>query len=449
MDSTEKSGIGLRRVRQGVIGLGFFFAGLIWAVHVWTGALAYRKMMAEARLQMSAGRFATAAKKLDEVLSQYSNSDEAAYLLGVCEWQSGDLRRAAAAWTRVEPGSPSSERALAAYAQALFSRGRLRALEEFVSRACRDGRHEATGVRALLIPSFRQTGRIAEAQQLAAARWRYLAGNGRASRDLAVRMLRMHIELADRPPSIETWRAFNNEASRRAPDDDRVWLSRADLAIKVGDLDEANRWIQACLKARSNDVPAWQSRLRWAMAAGRVQEASEALKHLPAGESPAQVYRISAWIASRRGNPMVEQGELERLIAVAPADLPALTRLIELAETDGRVALAAELLGKKAKILRLQALYDQLHDRQQPVRHAVEMARIAEGLGRTFEAQAFFTLAAIENPDRGIFRQDIQRLIRSGLPGKSSEGTMSQAVASELTNFSAMTGGEKRQPPFP
>lgn len=448
MDSPEKAGVRLRRLRQGVIGVSFLFAGLIWAVYAWSGALAYRKAMAEVRVQMSAGRFATAARKLDAVLDRYSKSDEAAYLLGVCEWQSGDLRGAAAAWTRIEPGSPSSERALAAYAQALFSRGRLRALEEFVSTVCRDARHDATGVRALLIPSLRQTGRVAEAQQLAAARWRYLAETGRASRDLAVRMLRMHIELADRPPSIESWRAFNIESSRRAPDDDRVWLSRADLAIMVGDLDEANRWIQACLKARSNDVPTWQSRLRWAMAAGRVEEVAEALKHLPAGESPAQVHRISAWIAARRGNLAVEQCELERLIAVAPADLPALSRLIELAEKDGRFAIAAELIAKKAKVIRLQALYAQFHDRQQPVRHAVEMAQIAEKLGRTFEAQAFLTLAAIENPGRDILRRDIERLIRSDLPGTTSEGTMSQAVASELASFSAMAVGEEGQPPF-
>ena len=38
------------------------------------------------------------------------------------------------------------------------------------------------------------------------------------------------------------------------------------------------------------------------------------------------------------------------------------------------------------------------------------MARLAEQLGRRFEARAFLTLAISEDPDRDDLRRDLQRL---------------------------------------
>jgi tetratricopeptide (TPR) repeat protein len=413
-------------------------AALVWAAIAWSSVLSYRKAMGDARLQMSAGRFAIAARNLVKILDCCPHSDEAAYLLGVCEQQRGEMQKADAAWARVEPGSPSSEMALAARALALFNRGQLRSIEELVDELCRDPRHDRTGVRALLIPSFRQTGRDDDAKRLVEDRWQHLAEIGRGAKDLAVRMLRMHIELSNKPPSIESVRAFNGQAARQAPNDDRVWLSQAELAIRAGNYDEANRWIEACLKVRPNDVPVWQTRLRWAMATNRAGEVSEALKHLPASvTSQAQIHRVAAWLGARKGDFAVERDELERVIAVDPADLSALTRLVELAEGNGQASRAAQLLQNKADVLRLEARYAELHHRKQPVRLAVEMARLAEKLGRTFEARAFSTLAVAENPERADLWRDLERLTRSRSPAAPPAQTLAQAVASELASRAA------------
>jgi tetratricopeptide (TPR) repeat protein len=410
-------------------------AALAWAAIAWSSVLSYRKAMGDARLQMSAGRFAIAARNLVKILDWCPHSDEAAYLLGVCEQQRGEMQKADAAWARVEPGSPSSEMALAASALALFNRGQLRSIEELVDELCRDSRHDTTGVRALLIASFRQTGRDEDAKRLVEDRWQHLAEIGRGAKDLGVRMLHMHIELSNKPPSIESVRAFNDRAARQAPNDDRVWLSQAELAIRAGNYDEANRWIEACLKVRPNDVPVWQTRLRWAMVTNRVGEVSEALQHLPASvSSQAQIHRVAAWLGARKGDFAVERDELERVIAVDPADLSALTRLVELAKGNGQTSRPAQLLQNKADVLRLEARYAKLHDRKQPVRHAVEMARLAEKLGRTFEALAFLTLAVAENPERADLRRDLERLTRSRSPAAPPAQTLAQAVASELAS---------------
>ena len=68
------------------------------------------------------------------------------------------------------------------------------------------------------------------------------------------------------------------------------------------------------------------------MATGREAEAREALEYLPAdGATPAQVHRLAAWFAARRGDAESERQALDRLIAADPGDGAALDRLAELA----------------------------------------------------------------------------------------------------------------------
>ena len=64
---------------------------------------------------------------------------------------------------------------------------------------------------------------------------------------------------------------------------------------------------------------------------------------------------------------------------------------------------------KKAEIDRLRARYEKLHERKQPIRDAVEMARLAEQLGREFEARVFLTLAISEDPEREDFKRELAR----------------------------------------
>ena len=47
------------------------------------------------------------------------------------------------------------------------------------------------------------------------------------------------------------------------PDDDRVWLGQANLAIWSGRFEEAGRWLDACEKRRPDDQPVWLAGCRW------------------------------------------------------------------------------------------------------------------------------------------------------------------------------------------
>ena len=225
------------------------------------------------------------------------------------------------------------------------------------------------------MPIYSQLGRLDEAERLIEERWKHLNETGEGASEPAIDLVRMHIELTLKPNPVENVRAYLDEAASRAADDDRVWLGRANLAIRTGAYDEAERLLDACLKRRPEDVPVWRARLNWGIATNRIDVVQQALEHLPAEDSTsAQVHRLKAWLAAKRGDVATERRELERLIAEDPADLTALDRLAQLAEKEGQPAQAAELLRKKAEIDRLRARYEKLYDRNQPIRDAEEMA---------------------------------------------------------------------------
>ena len=171
--------------------------------------------------------------------------------------------------------------------------------------------------------------------------------------DEVMSVLRLYIPWGLEAPSVEEVRGFLDQAGRSAPDDDQVWLGKANLAIRQGAWDEASRRLDACLRRRPEDVSgSGRAYLNWAVGSGRVAEARKALTHLPAHEaSSAQVHRLSAWFASRRGDSgrRANRGS-ERLIAADPADVAALDRLAELAAKDGRNDRRDEIRRMKAEL---------------------------------------------------------------------------------------------------
>jgi tetratricopeptide (TPR) repeat protein len=372
----------------------------------------YRSAMTEIESEIMAGRYAIACRNLDKLLSWKADPGGGiTYLLGSCELARGRNQAASQAWERVVPGSAFSERAIRGRMRLLQESGQLAAAERLIHDAAEDRRNDRTALLVQLVSMFTELGRIDEAERLIEDRWEHLNASGEGALEPAIKLLRPHIELTLKPTPVETIRAFLDQAARLAPEDDRVWLGRANLAIRTGAYDEAGRWLDACQRRRPDDVPVWHARLSWSIATNRIDLVEESLTHLPAAVSnPAQVHWLKAWLAARRGHVAAERQELERLLAVDPAERTALDRLAQLAEKDRHPARAAELLRKKIEIDRLRSRYEKLHDRKQPIRDAVEMAHLAEQLGRRFEARVFLTLAISEDPDRDDLKRELARL---------------------------------------
>jgi tetratricopeptide (TPR) repeat protein len=372
-----------------------FGAGLLWSGSVWWTARRYKAEMEQIESEVLAQRYALACRKIEQLLSWKADPNGGLiYLLGSCELARGRNQAAAEAWARVAPGSAFYEKAIRGRMRLLHDSGQLAAAERLVIDAANDPRNDKTSVMALLVPTYREQGRLDESERLIEARWNHLNGRGEGMLEPAVKLVRLHVEISEKPISVENTRAILEQAAKLAPDDDRVWLGRANLAIRTEDYNEAKRWLDACQRQRPDDVPIWRARLDWGIATNRADAVQEALTHLPVTElNPAQRHRWNAWLAVHRKDAVAERQELESLVAVDPSAAPALDRLAALATKDGQPGRAAELQGKRAEVDRLRTRYLKLHERTQPIRDAAELARLAEQLGRRFEARGFLTIA--------------------------------------------------------
>jgi enediyne biosynthesis protein E4 len=409
----------------------------VWCGWKWREDRRYRSAMAEIAHDIEADRYGLAARNLDDLLEWKPGSDEGAYLLGACEKARNRTDAALEAWARVPPGSPYSPRAIQGRMDVHIERGRLADAEQLIKEALEDPQIDRSSASLALGPVYDMEGRGAEAERLIEACWDELDTKGEGASENAVKLVRLHIDHVRNTPSVEAIRLFLERAARSVADDDRVWLGRANLAIRAGAYDEAARWLDACLRRRPDDVPVWRARLSWALAAGRVAEARTALTHLPAAEStPAEVQNLAAWFASQRNDVESERRALERLMVEAPAEFTALDRLVELTAKAGQIDRAARLRDQKTRIERLRARYQKLHMRYQPSRDAAEMAQLAEQLGRWFEAKVYLTLAEAAGPGRGDHPGDRARLTRHSRhtidPGRALAGLIDPEIDSDM-----------------
>jgi enediyne biosynthesis protein E4 len=412
---------------------GLFYGG--W--RLWRG-WRYRSALTEIRGQIQAGRHGVAARNLAGILAWEPGSDETAYLLGVCENSLGRTQAASEVWARVPAGSRFGVLAVLGRAALQVDGGRFADAEHLINQTLRDSRINGFDLRRFLAPLFWHEGRLEEARRMVETNWDVLNRAGRGGSDQAIEVVRLHIVLSLGMSSIEALNTFLERAARLAPEDDRVWLGKANLAIRQGAFDEASRWIDSCLRRRAEDPPVWRARLEWAVATGRVAEAREASAHLPAEEStPAEVDKLRAWAAARRGDAQLERRALELLIASDPADGAALERLAELAIQQDQPTRAAELRRTKTELDQLSSQYRELFLRDQLIRDATEMARLAERLGRLFEAKVFLSVAVAAEPARDDLQRALARLqqhhVAIGKPGQ----TLAELVSFELDTAGA------------
>jgi tetratricopeptide (TPR) repeat protein len=406
----------------------------------------YQSALASIHDDVRAGLHATAARKLAELLTWKPDSDEARYLLGLCEKARGRVQAASQAWERVPSDSKFAAPAIRGLAALQVDQGRLADAERLLTLALKDPRVDGFELRRFLAPLYWQEGRPLAARQQLEANWERLNQAGRGGSEQAIEVVRLHIALSVGMSSIEENRSFLERAGRLAPADDRVWLGKANLATRLGEFDEAARWLGQCLERRPDDCSVWRARLEWALAAQRPAEASAALAHLPVESTmPWQVHKLAAWFAARRGDVTAEGRALERLIEANPDDTAPLDRLAELAIRAGQSARAAELRRRKTELDQIRTQYQNAFRRDQTVRDAEEMARLAEQLGRFFEAKVFVTVAASNGTPARDLAAALKRLQARGDSPAGPSSTLAEALGAEaqgaLSTGVAVTSG--------
>ncbi len=212
-----------------------------------------RRLLAEARAAAREGRHATAAHRLVALVAEGPESDEAAYLLGTCEKARGREAEAAEAWRHVSPGSPFGMRAVQRRMELEVDRGRFAEAERLIERARSDPRLDTSALPLYLGPVYWLQGRVEEAMEAVESRWEDLDRRGEGASEKAIELVRLHIELGHGPLPVELVRDGLDRAGKMDADDDRVWLGKANLALREGAFDRADRWLSDCLHRRPGD----------------------------------------------------------------------------------------------------------------------------------------------------------------------------------------------------
>ena len=204
---------------------------------------------------MADRRYGAARSQLTRLASWWSAGGEIDYLLGSCEQAAGRPKDALAAWNRVPEHSPFSAKAAFQRGTLAMKLGQLAEAESSFLRTLRETGNQAVEVRRHLIALFWMEGRNDEVEALVEASWRQMSQPDWPRPDDATETIRNYIETKTGAVAVEEMTAVLTHAGKQAPDDDRVWLGRANLAVRNGHWDEAASWLEACLRRRLTIPP--------------------------------------------------------------------------------------------------------------------------------------------------------------------------------------------------
>ena len=367
-----------------------------------------------------------------DLTTRWMGPDEFDYRLGLCEGYLGHDEAALAAWGRLPPKSTFAEAAALNSAAVEMNRGHSSAAEMILQAARRPGRQVVT-VGQVLARLLWEQGRSHDRRAVIESGWRFASQPGWPRPEEALQLLRDHMGVDFESLAVDAFRTLLDRAGEQAPDDDRVWLAWANLAIRTGQFDNARRRIDDCLRRRSEDPSVWRAELDWGMGTADVAAVRRALGHLPAEWfSTSEVERLRAWLAARRGDTETERRALERLVEDEPGHCPAWARLAVIATQAGRVEQARQLRQRKAAMDHATQRYVDLYNINRFAADAPELARLAETLGRRFEATGFLKWIVNRDPDDRSARTALVRLQGEETRRRALTQPLAQLLAAEL-----------------
>jgi enediyne biosynthesis protein E4 len=361
----------------------FLILGVV-AVVAWAGLRAraarqLREALDQANHEISAKQYGRAHKRLTALGRIPDTTGEVDYQLGICEYYRGHLDLAGAAWKRVPLEGPFAARATLQSAMLAVSTGHFTRAEEMFEAGLRRwrGSEKAALLRGWQL-LLHVEGRTEDVRQAIVASW--------PETDSPAEVVKQLSRIDTAALALEMIR---NTLEKGANDDDRVWLGRANLAIRTGQFDSAAKWLDACSKRRPDDRVILRAQLELARASNDIAGAWRALERLPGDElSPTEVLRLRVWLASLTGDLKVERAALFPLVEREPGDTVALDRLATLASLDHDSEEVVRLRSKKSEMLAARLRYKALLHGDS-IGDPAELARVAETLGRRIEARGW------------------------------------------------------------
>jgi tetratricopeptide (TPR) repeat protein len=380
-----------------------------WALFAQLRAWRTRGNLLQAQQEIAAGQLDAARMRLASLATRPGKEGGAVdYWLGVCEALAGRTDEALGAFARVPEGFPFDPLGAYLEAKANLSLGRLSPAERRLEAALARGGPGLNQVFSLLGHIYEIQVRFDDSRGLLLVR---LAGV-----DDPVNVLRELSNFDLRRLPYEGLRAALDKSGELAPDDPRVWLGKARLAIHAGRWDEAASWLGRCRDAGA-DTPVWRAWLEWARGSSRVDEALEAASRLGQGHLEMEErLELLAWVDERRGDLAAETTALGRWLELEPTATRAMERLAELAHRAGQSRRVGELRRRKSDVERALEAYRLRLWRDEPLRGAADrsaLAHLAEAAGHRPEARALYSWAMKADPADQPSREGLARLDRA------------------------------------
>ncbi len=351
-----------------------------------------RSNLETARREMAMGWYVSALKRLVDLSSRFQIDDAVWLARGDCEDALGQTSKAVESWSKIVDGSSESGEVDFRLGSIYQGKGRLAQAEERFSCALRHPGSHQQNARRRLITVLKYQGRIREVRSLIQADWQ--------SGSSPVDVIRELWEIDYTVYPIEGVRNFLDRAGKSLPNDDRIWLARANLATRLGEFDEAEKWLNKCRQVRPDDPAVWQSRLEWALAADRMDAAAEPLARIVASSwNEDDIQALRARFAASRRDTKTERDALLKQLAGDLHDSRPINRLAELATLDGDRETAARLQARSLDFEKARDSYMTTLGLDDPAPKARELASLAERLGRRFEARAWWIFAALRSPE--------------------------------------------------
>ena len=337
--------------------------------------------------------------------------------------------------------SPFAGHAAMLRARLVLKRDRFAEAEELLPIAMRAQGPHAIEARETLVHLFNLQGRFAEVRRLVEDAWDTYPDR--------IGLLRQLASLDSiNPEPIEVIRpALESAAARGRPTTTGSgWAGPTSRSVP-GNSSRPGRGSTTACARRPDDAAVWKGRLDLAMATGDVAGARKAFERLLPDRVPAaELLAVPAWFAAQSGDSERERQALEELLERAPGRGPAVERLAELELLAGRPDRAAKLRARKAELDRAKTHYEILITKpsHEAVHFAAEAARLAETLGRSFEASALWSVALERKPGDREASQALARLERAG---RAHAGLTLAGLLSEIGPFPArpiVPGGRRR-----
>ena len=365
---------------------------------------------------------AKARDTLARAAALWPEAGEAQYLMGAVEKAMGRPSAARAAWLAVPAGSPFALHAAMMLARSALVLDRHADAEPYLKAALGAAAPTGKEAREVLLNLYKVQNRLEEARRLVREGWETYP-------DRIGTLQQLWRLDTPSPVLLEELRYVVENAAKNAPDDDRVWLARANLAARMSHYEEAAQFLNKCQSRRPDDPTVWRARLDLALATRDADGARLALGRLPrrrhAAGGPTGDPRLVCRCRRRRP-PARAAGALEQLVAIAPGRSGALDRLAGLAKQAGDEAEAARLRSRKAELDRIVERQPGAPLQPDPAAAADELAGHAEALGRLFEARAWWELAA----SRGL------------VPRSRREAALERLARAEANRRGAVTRAE-------